>query len=124
MGAICHFVPRVASTLHVEALAFRTALDLAIKQQWSGIVVEIDCALLIRAMERTGEDFYEVGRILEDCRVYFLLIHSNVFHHIYHETNGIAQRLAHLANFHYQNFICLNETPVIIQDAPFKKQCT
>lgn len=43
----------------------------------------------------------------------------NVFHH---ETNGIAHRLAHLANSHYQNFICLNETPVIIQDAPFKEQ--
>lgn len=51
MGAVCHFVPRAALVLHVEALAFRTALDLAIKQQWSGIMVESDCALLIRGME-------------------------------------------------------------------------
>lgn len=32
MGVVCQFVLREAYAFHVEALAFRTALDFAIKQ--------------------------------------------------------------------------------------------
>lgn len=67
MGVVCQFILRAAYAFHVEALAFRTALDFAIKQHWFGIVVESDCALLVSALERFGDDFSEVGGLLEDC---------------------------------------------------------
>lgn len=89
MGVVCQFVLRAAYAFHMEALAFKTALDFAIKQHWSGIVVESDCALLVSALERSGDDCSEVG-MGGYLSIVELTCPLLIFRHVYREVNVVV----------------------------------
>lgn len=77
----------------------RTAgLLIAIHQGWSEVELESDCAMLINAVNEPREDYFEIGRIVEDCKDYMLAFESLEVRHIYCEANGVVHRLAHIAS--------------------------
>ncbi|XP_024158692.1 uncharacterized protein LOC112166150 [Rosa chinensis] len=107
----------------MEVEACRAGLLLGIHQGWTEVEIESDSTLLIAALKRVGNDFSDVGRVLEDCKSYMTAFQSIEIRHIYREANGVADRLAHLASLFALNDVWLEETPAIIQDVLYEDYC-
>lgn len=86
--------------------------------------MEIDSSLLVAAFHRLKEDWSECGRVVEDCKELRSTFVSFSLRHIFREANGVAHRLAHLANSSHDDFLYLDETPEIIQDVLVEDSCT
>ena len=56
----------------------------------------LSCSLLL-LINREGEDYSDLGRIVEDCKFLMTQYQSVSVCHILREANGVADRLAHLA---------------------------
>lgn len=96
---------------------------MAIHQGWSNVELECDCANLVNAVSTEQEDFSEIGRIIDDCRVYKLEVRPIQVRHIYCEANGVAHRLANIASFSFLDDLWLDEALVIIQDVLYEDRC-
>ncbi|PRQ15756.1 putative ribonuclease H-like domain-containing protein [Rosa chinensis] len=99
MAALARLLPFVQSAIQAEAEALRASLLIAVHQGWNDIEVESDCAMLVNALEGEMEGLSEIGRIVEDCKRYANSFLSFQFRHVYRETNGVANRLAHFASW-------------------------
>jgi hypothetical protein len=53
----------------VEALALRATLELLHAKKWLHVEVEPDCSILLTALDKSGDDLSDVGRIIEEYRV-------------------------------------------------------
>lgn len=76
--------------------------------------LECDCAVLVIALSTEQEDFSEIGRIIDDCRVYKEEVRPIQVRHIYREANGVVHWLANFASFFFIDDLWLDEAPVII----------
>jgi hypothetical protein len=85
--------------------------------------METDCAMIVTALANADNDLSQVSRIIEDCRVYLRSFNSFVIRHIYREANGVAQRLAHVANFSRSFDFWIEVTPSIIEDVLYEDGC-
>ena len=122
-GSMARYFSHASSAIHMEAEACRAGLLMAIHQGWSNVELECDCASLVNALSTEQEDFSEIGRIIDDCRVYTLEVRPIHIRHIYREANGVAHRLANLASCSFLDDLWLDETPAIIQDVLFEDIC-
>lgn len=61
--------------------------------------------------------------MIEDCKVYKCEFQSIIFCHVFHETNGVAHHLAHLASHSFLDNLWLGETHSIIKDVLFEDLC-
>ncbi|XP_062014420.1 uncharacterized protein LOC133730938 [Rosa rugosa] len=123
MATFARTVQYAESAIHMEAEALKAGLLIAIQQDWKEIEVESDCVNLVSALHVDGDDFSDIGRILDNYRRYVNAFNFFNFQHICCEANGVANRLALLARCGNLDEFCLEETPVIIQDVLYEDQC-
>ncbi|KAL6129601.1 hypothetical protein ACLB2K_072951 [Fragaria x ananassa] len=94
------------SPLHTEVDAFKAGLILGIQQGWKDIDIESDFILLVAALGREEEDLSDM-----ECKEYMRAFQTIRIRHIGRETNGVANRLAHLASRGFLDDVWLGETP-------------
>lgn len=70
LATFAHSFSPVISALHMEVEACRAGLLIALHQGWTDIDLESDCSLVVAALTSSTEDCPDIGRILEDCKVY------------------------------------------------------
>ena len=109
IGEFARTISHATYAVQMEAEACRAGLFLAIHQNWFGVDLESDCAMVISALANPDADFSDIGCILDDCKEYMNAIGSFTLRHIYREANGVAHRLAHIASFSNIDDIWLDE---------------
>ena len=123
IGCLARSLSHVGTALQVEAKALRTGMLFAMHHGWDTLEVEMDCITLVNALHRDEEDFSEIGRIVDDCNMYASSFAFIQFRHVYRQANGVANRLACLANGHDLDQVWLEESPVIIRDILLEDGC-
>ncbi|KAL6191449.1 hypothetical protein ACLB2K_037839 [Fragaria x ananassa] len=97
------------SPLHMEVEVCKASLILGIQQGWKDIDIESDSILLVAGLGREEEDLSDM-----ECKEYMRAFQTIRIRHIDSEANGVANRLAHLANRGFINDVWLGETPANI----------
>jgi hypothetical protein len=123
VAALARHLPYASSALQVVLEACRTGMLVAIHQGWSKIDIECNYMELVAMMDNPCEDRSYVGCIVEDCKKYRTAFTSCQFGHIYRKANGVALRLAHIANWSTMDEYWLVEAPSIIEDVLYEDFC-
>lgn len=82
-----------------------------------------DCALLVYALGGALCDYSEFERIIEDYMEYMGDLGSIKIQHVFHETNGVAHRLAHNASCSSLYEVWFDKTASIIKDVLYENMC-
>jgi ribonuclease HI len=116
-------LPHASSPLQVNLEACRVGLHTAIHHGWTEIILETSCKQLVGALENPGDDWSNLGLIVNDCKDYLKSFISFQIRHVPCKANGVALRLAHFASFSALDECWLDKTPSIIEDVLFEDFC-
>ncbi|KAI5351664.1 hypothetical protein L3X38_004555 [Prunus dulcis] len=117
VAAVAKSVGEVLSAEHAEILAAREGVALALSLGTASPIFEGDSAVVVSAVKRAGQDYSNIGTIVEDVKHLQQQLPSSLFQFTHREANGVAHRLARFGLHNVDNFIWFEVPPDLIQDA-------
>ncbi|ONI01475.1 hypothetical protein PRUPE_6G141500 [Prunus persica] len=117
VAAVAKSVGEVLSAEHAEILAAREGVALALSLGTASPIFEGDSAVVVSAIKRAGQDYSNIGTIVEDVKHLQQQFPSSLFQFTPREANGVAHRLARFGLHNVDNFIWFEVPPDLIQDA-------
>ncbi|KAL0443155.1 UNVERIFIED_CONTAM: hypothetical protein Slati_2038200 [Sesamum latifolium] len=87
---------RVGNAEIAKALAAREAIRLALRRGWRSIIIEGDCASLIRKLQVSDPDFSQIGTVVMDIRMLASSFCSCSFQFVKRACNAAAHYLAQI----------------------------
>ncbi|KAL5804999.1 hypothetical protein ACOSQ3_031799 [Xanthoceras sorbifolium] len=111
-------IPGLLSPIVVEAKAILFGLSTAFAGGFSAVVVESDCASVIKMLSDGSQPLSEVGVVISDIQD---ALSSNSFSvqflHVYRSGNGVAHSLAKLATAEKKFLVWVKEVPQSVESA-------
>ncbi|BFG31609.1 hypothetical protein CerSpe_178830 [Prunus speciosa] len=95
----------------------REGVVLALSLGTTSPIFEGDAAVVVAAVNRAGQDYSNIGTIVEDVRHLQKQFPGSLFQFTYKEANGVAHRLARFGLHNVDNYFWFEVPPDLIQDA-------
>ncbi|KAL0340131.1 UNVERIFIED_CONTAM: hypothetical protein Sradi_4529900 [Sesamum radiatum] len=122
MAWLSHRVFRAGSGEMAEAWAAREAIQLAVRKGWRKVVIEGDCASLIRKLADGTRDSSLVDPVVVDILKYAVNFHPCLFSWVKRSGNAVAHHLAQSAVSCVEGTSVVSPTMLDLLSADFQLQ--